>query len=86
VSAESRVTVAGVVPYSSPERMNQPAGGGAPRRVGEVMAGGATWLPDGRTILYGDGFQLKLVDRDGVPSYCPVPSASSRGRACRWRP
>jgi hypothetical protein len=30
------------------------------------MAGGASWLPDGRTILYGDGFQLKLVDRDGT--------------------
>ena len=40
--------------------------GGAPRRVGEVMAHGASWLPDGRTILYTVGLHMKLVDRDGT--------------------
>jgi Tol biopolymer transport system component len=43
-----------------------PTGGGAPRRVGEVMVDGASWLPDGRTILYAVGRHLKLVDRDGT--------------------
>jgi Tol biopolymer transport system component len=43
-----------------------PTGGGAPRRVGDVMADGASWLRDGRTILYAVGRHLKRVDRDGT--------------------
>ena len=70
-----------------------PAGGGAPRRVGEVVAdSGARWLQDGRTILYGNGFQLKMVDRDGAAprtlvtaSGIPVyASASPDGRMVRF--
>jgi Tol biopolymer transport system component len=69
-----------------------PIGGGAPRRVGEVMAGGATWLPDGQTILYGDGFQLKTVDRDGtaprtlvtLPGIPASVSVSPDGRLVRF--
>jgi Tol biopolymer transport system component len=69
-----------------------PTAGGAPRRVGDVMAGGASWLPDGRTILYGDGFQLKLVDRDGtaprtlvtMPGVLAYASVSPDGRVIRF--
>jgi dipeptidyl aminopeptidase/acylaminoacyl peptidase len=66
--------------------------GGPPRRVGEVMAGGASWLPDGRTILYSVGRELRLVDRDeGAPRTLVRPSgvpacalASPDGRVVRY--
>ena len=68
-----------------------PVGGGAPRRVGEVMAHGASWLPDGRTILYTVGRHMKLVDRDGaaprplvtLPGLPACASASPDGRLIR---
>ncbi len=86
----ARVMVESVFLHSPLYRV--PTGGGAPRRVGEVMAGGATWLPDGRTILYGDGFQLKLVDRDGtaprtlvtMPGVLAYASVSPDGRVIRF--
>jgi Tol biopolymer transport system component len=69
-----------------------PARGGAPRRVGEVLAHGASWLPDGRTILYENGRHLKWVNCDGSASRtlaslsgAPVyTSASPDGRVVRF--
>lgn len=69
-----------------------PVSGGAPRRVGDVMVHGASWLPDGRRIVYGNGLQLKMMDRDGaasrtlatltgVPAYV---SAAPDGRTVRF--
>ena len=86
----ARVMVESVFHHSPLYRV--PTAGGAPRRVGEVMAGGATWLPDGRTILYGDGFQLKMVDRDGaaprtlvtMPGVLAYASVSPDGRLIRF--
>jgi Tol biopolymer transport system component len=86
----ARVLVESVFHHSPLYRV--PTAGGTPHRVGKVMAGGATWLPDGRTILYGDGFQLKRVDRNGTASRTLVTmagvlayaSVSPDGRVARF--
>ncbi len=35
-----------------------PIPGGSPRRVGDILAHSATWTPDGRHIIYGNGSTL----------------------------
>src|SRR5262249_30431097 len=42
-----------------------PLPAGAPRRLGEVMAHSAAWSPDGRHLLYANGADLYVADRDG---------------------
>jgi hypothetical protein len=69
----ARVLVDGVMYVHPLYRL--PLSGGAPRRVGEVMTHSAWWLPDGRTILYGNALQLKTVDRDGSGAHFPRHAA-----------
>ena len=45
-----------------------PVPGGSPRRVGDILAHGATWTPDGRHIIYGNGSTLYLCNVDGTES------------------
>jgi Tol biopolymer transport system component/DNA-binding winged helix-turn-helix (wHTH) protein len=59
--------------------------GGDARRVPGVLAHDATWMPDGRRILYADGNDLYIAAEDGTGSekFAVVP-----GRAfwLRWSP
>ena len=55
-----------VMPYDWPPRLwILPVLGGAPHRVGDVRAEGATWMPGGSKILYSAGDTLYVVDADG---------------------
>ncbi len=66
--------------------------GGVSHRVGDVMVHGASWLPDGRTILCSIGRQLKLVDGDGraprtlatLPGLPAFARAAPDGRCIRF--
>ncbi|GGG93940.1 winged helix-turn-helix domain-containing protein [Silvibacterium dinghuense] len=63
-----------------------PVGGGSAFRVSNVLAHDATWMPDGKSILYATGSQLMTVRlQDGAVS--PFTTLSS-GRAfwMRWSP
>jgi len=42
-----------------------PVAGGSARPVGNVLARDAAWGPDGETILYTDGHDIRLVNKDG---------------------
>ena len=45
-----------------------PVPGGSPRRLGEIVAHAATWTPDGRHIIYGNGSTLYSCNVDGTES------------------
>ena len=45
-----------------------PVPGGSPRRLGDITAHAATWTPDGRHIIYGNGSTLYLCNVDGTES------------------
>ena len=45
-----------------------PVLGGSPRRLGDIVAHAATWTPDGRRIIYGNGLTLYLCNADGTES------------------
>lgn len=42
-----------------------PVAGGSPRRLGNVVAHGATWSPDGKEIVYAKGDALYRMKSDG---------------------
>jgi DNA-binding winged helix-turn-helix (wHTH) protein len=42
-----------------------PVAGGSARPVGNVLARDAAWGADGETILYADGHEIRLVNKDG---------------------
>jgi DNA-binding winged helix-turn-helix (wHTH) protein/Tol biopolymer transport system component len=62
-----------------------PTGGGSAFRVANILAHDATWMPDGKSILYATGNELRLTSvNDGTgSSYATLP-----GRAfwLRWSP
>ncbi len=62
-----------------------PTLGGSALRVGNTLAHDATWMPDGKTILYANGNRLLLT---GVNSAAPEVYANLPGRALwlRWSP
>ncbi len=62
-----------------------PIDGGSAFRVSDVMAQSATWMPDGRNILYASGNQLSVVSLEYGRS---TGLASVPGRAFwpRWSP
>jgi Tol biopolymer transport system component/DNA-binding winged helix-turn-helix (wHTH) protein len=62
-----------------------PTIGGSALRVGNVLAHDATWMPDGKSILYANGNGLYLTQLD---SNSPQLFASLPGRAfwLRWSP
>ena len=62
-----------------------PIDGGSAFRVSDVMAQSATWMPDGRNILYASGNQLSVVSLEYGRS---TELASVPGRAFwpRWSP
>ena len=62
-----------------------PIQGGSARRIGNILAHDATWMPDGQRILYASGNGLFLTDEQGHAS---TPFATLPGRAfwLRWAP
>ena len=62
-----------------------PAAGGSARRVGEVMAHDAAWMPDGQGILFAAGNELYTTRPSGE---APALFARLPGRAfwMRWQP
>jgi serine/threonine protein kinase/Tol biopolymer transport system component len=45
-----------------------PVPAGTPRRVGDVLAHAAAWMPDGQHILYANGNALRICNPDGTDS------------------
>jgi eukaryotic-like serine/threonine-protein kinase len=45
-----------------------PALGGSPRRLGDTVGQSAAWSPDGQMIVYANGSDLFLANRDGTDS------------------
>ena len=45
-----------------------PALGGSPHRLGDVVAHGGAWSPDGQEIVYANGADLYLAKSDGTES------------------
>jgi Tol biopolymer transport system component len=62
-----------------------PALGGSPRRLGDVLAHGATWSPDGREIVYANGSALYLAKSDGTQARQLV-TLPGRPYWPRWSP
>lgn len=58
---------------------------GSPRRLGNVLAHDAAWLPDGQKIAYANGADLFLVNSDGTD---PRKMVTTNGRLSwpRWSP
>jgi serine/threonine protein kinase len=62
-----------------------PVLGGAPRRLGEVLAHDGTWSPDGQRIVYANGSDLYVAKSDGTQSRKLV-TAPGRPYRPRWSP
>jgi Tol biopolymer transport system component len=62
-----------------------PTSGGAPKRLGDVMAHDATWSPDGRSLVCARGEELYLSSSDGGQAR---RLATTPGQAVwiRWSP
>ena len=62
-----------------------PVVGGSAFRVANILAHDATWMPDGRSILYAYGNQLNVFSLESSKS---TPFATVQGRAfwLRWSP
>ncbi|WP_353069734.1 winged helix-turn-helix domain-containing protein [Tunturibacter empetritectus] len=74
-----------VSPESEQSLWTVPVGGGSPLRVANVVAHDATWMPDGKSILYATGDEL-LVNKlqDGTSSlFAKLPE---RAFWLRWSP
>ena len=62
-----------------------PTGGGSAYRVANILAHDATWMPDGKTILYAIGNELRLTDlNDGTQT--TYASLAGRPFWLRWSP
>lgn len=83
---KSNLLVGRVVPYDWPPPLwVLPVLGGAPYRVSEVRAEGATWMPDGHRILYSAGNALYVVDSSGNQSQ-KLLTAPGRITRPAWSP
>ncbi len=62
-----------------------PIPGGPPRRLGDILAHGATWTPDGQKVVYANGQDIYLAKADGTE---PRKLVSVNGRPfwLRWSP
>ena len=62
-----------------------PTLGGTARNLSNILGHDATWMPDGRRILYAAGSHLYIANQDGSGS---TPFATLPGRAfwLRWSP
>lgn len=63
----------------------QPARGGSPRRVGNIMAHSATWSPDGREIAYSAGEGIFVAESDGS-NFRRLASLTGIASGLSWSP
>ena len=62
-----------------------PAGGGAPRRLGDIEAHAAAWSPDGQTIAFSHGESLYLCD-SRAQNQRKISTFTGRPVWIRWSP
>jgi Tol biopolymer transport system component len=62
-----------------------PTSGGAPTRLGDVMAHDAAWSPDGRSLVYARGEDLYLAGADGGQAR-RLATTPGRAHWIRWSP
>jgi Tol biopolymer transport system component len=62
-----------------------PTLGGSPRKVGNILAHDASWSPDGHKIVYANGSDLYVANRDGSDSHKLV-AAPGWTSWPRWSP
>ena len=62
-----------------------PLPGGAPRRVGDLLAHDASWSPDGLRIAYASGHELYVAQADGSEAR-KVAAVSGTAWWPRWSP
>ncbi len=62
-----------------------PASGGAPKRLGDVMAHDAAWSPDGQSLVYARGDELHLSRSDGAQAR-RLATTPGRAHWTRWSP
>lgn len=61
-----------------------PTTGGSAFRIGSIRAHDATWMPDGKSILFASGNELSVSTQDG--SITPYATAHGRAFWMRWSP
>ncbi len=62
-----------------------PSSGGSAQRVGDVLAHDASWMPDGKSVLYANENDLSVIRLDdGV--FIPFARLSGRAFWMRWSP
>ncbi|MGA7415357.1 MAG: winged helix-turn-helix domain-containing protein [Bryobacteraceae bacterium] len=59
--------------------------GGAPQRVGDLVASGASWSPDGQRIVYSNGHDLLVARNDGTEIH-KLASFPGSPYTPRWSP
>ena len=62
-----------------------PTSGGAPKRLGDVMAHDAAWSPDGQSLVYARGEELYLSRSDGAQAR-RLATTPGRAHWIRWSP
>ena len=62
-----------------------PIAGGAPQRVGSLLAHAATWAPDGGSLVYAQGRDLYIAKADGSESR-KLTSLASSVWGLHWSP
>ncbi len=62
-----------------------PTSGGAPTRLGDVMAHDAAWSPDGQSLVYAQGQELYLAGADGGQAR-RLATTPGRAHWIRWSP
>ncbi len=62
-----------------------PTSGGAPKRLGDVMAHDAAWSPDGQSLVYARGEELYL-SRSDVSQGRRLATTPGRAHWIRWSP
>ena len=62
-----------------------PTSGGAPKRLGDVIAQDAAWSPDGESLVYARGEELYLASADGGQAR-RLATTPGRAHWIRWSP
>ena len=62
-----------------------PTSGGAPKRLGDVMAHDAAWSPGGQSLVYARGEELYLASADGGQAR-RLATTPGRAHWVRWSP